>query len=192
MTKAGPAEAEQRTALVGAGVDPRHLYVDDVRIPARGGAADLGERDQVEADIQPGSAVVVTDLERIGVSAADIVAVVSRLMARGAMVRVLASGKLYLGVDAGQLHLDAADAERRQKGLRAAKAREVKSARGVRTGPPPKLEGAARDAAEVDYRDLEQPVRSVAQKHGVSPKTLQRLFGLRDKPAGRPKKQRPE
>lgn len=192
ITEAGPTEAAQRAALVAAGVDPHYIYVDDVRKPHAGGAADLINRARIEADIRPGSAVIATDLERVGISAVDIVGFVGRVMAKGSAVRVLSSGKVYIGVEAGHLHLDAAEAERVQKSARAAKARAAKVGRSIRTGPAPKLAGEARAAAEADYRDLTQSVRAVAEKHGVSPKTLQRLFGLRDAPAGRRRKPRTE
>jgi len=188
ITKAGPSGAAQRAAILAAGVDVDHLYIDDVRTLTMGGAADLVERTKLLRDVAAGSRVVVFDLERIGVSTSDILTVVGAVMVKGAVVLDLASGKTYEGIEAGQLHLDAAAAERRQKQGRMDKARKALAERKIKPGPEPKLTGVKRIEAEADYRDVTQSVRAVARKHEVSTATLRRAFGDRDMPPGRRKK----
>lgn len=193
ITKAGATEAEQRDKLIAAGVESDHLYIDDTRKPVRGGAADLNNRMHIVNDIRPGSRVVVTDLDRIGVSEKDIIEVVSSIMAKGAGVLDLATGDIFENLDAGQIMTGlvekAAKAESRQKRGRMGKAREVLKSRKIKPGPPPKLEGAAKLAAREDYDDVTKPIRAVAKAHGISPSTLRRLFGERGTPRGRRRKQ---
>lgn len=189
VTKAGATEAEQRSKLIEAGVEPHHLYLDDNSKPVKGGASDLKERALIIEAIRPGSRVVVTNIDRLGVSSKDILAALGAIMAKGAAVHDLSSSKTYEGVTAGEAMADAAAAESRQKRTRIDKAREVLKSRKIRPGPPPKLEGAAKLAARQDYDDVTQPIRAVAKKHGVSPSTLRRMFGERGTPRGRRAKQ---
>jgi DNA invertase Pin-like site-specific DNA recombinase len=189
ITKAGETEAEQREKLVAAGVEPDHLYIDDNRKPVKGGAHDLKDRDTIIRDIRPGSRVIVTNLDRLGVSSKDIMAALGAIMAKGAAVYDLSSSKTYEGVAAGEAVADAAAAEARQKRVRVEKAREVLKTRKVKRGPKPKLDGAAKERARDLYNDLGKPIRQVSEEVGVSPTQLRRLFGERGTPPGRRKRE---
>lgn len=188
ITKAGETEAEQREKLIAVGVMPDHLYMDDNRKPVKGGAHDLKDRDTIIKDIRPGSRVIVTNLDRLGVSSKDIMAALGAIMAKGAAVYDLSSGKTYEGVAAGEAVADAAAAESRQKRTRIDKARGVLKTRKIKPGPPPKLQGAEKTKAQQLYDDVTIPIRAVAKEVGVSPSTLRRLFGERGTPRGRRRK----
>jgi DNA invertase Pin-like site-specific DNA recombinase len=185
VTKAGPSEADQRESLAASGVDPAHLYVDDSRDEPPYRAVKLKERERIIREIEPGSRIVVVDLERIGVSIPDIIVTVRTIMEKGVSVLDLSNDRLYEGVREGDLLLDAVAAEKRRKSLRLEKARAVLVARGTRTGPSPKLQGEARAAAKRDYFDPSKTVRQVAVDHGVGATTLHRMFGDRNVPPGR-------
>lgn len=189
ISKAGETEAEQRDKLIAAGVSSDHLYIDDTRKPVKGGAHDLKDRVHIVKDIRPGSRVIVTNLDRLGISSKDILATLGAIMAKGAAVHDVSSGKTYEGVAAGEAVADAAAAEARQKRTRIDKARAVLKTRKFKPGPPPKLKGAAKLAAQQVYDDLTKPIREVAKEVGVSPSTLRRMFGERGTPRGRRPKQ---
>lgn len=53
---------------------------------------------------------------------------------------------------------------------------------GGKRGPKRKLSVEQIDAAEVDYDDLTLSMRTVSEKHDVSPSTLRRLFDERGEP----------
>ena len=188
ITKAGETEAEQRSKLIGAGVEPHHLYLDDNSKPVKGGASDLKERALIIDAIRAGSRVVVTNIDRLGVSSKDILAALGAIMAKGAAVHDLSSGKTYEGVTAGEAMADAAAAESRQKRTRIDKARAVLKTRKIKPGPQPKLQGAEKAKARLLYTDVTIPIRTVAKEVGVSPSTLRRMFGERDTPPGRRRK----
>lgn len=191
ITRTGPTEAEQRDLLLQAGVAPEHLYVDDTTLPSHKGVESLKARASLIHDIRAGSRMVVSSLNRLGPSMQDILLAIAAITAKGCAVHVVTSGKTYEDVLIGQTAIDAMDAEAEQKRGRLGKARAVLAGRKVKRGPKPKLVGAAKDAARIDYDDVDQTIRAVAKKHGVSPTQLRRLFGERGIPRGRRPKQTP-
>ena len=75
----------QRDALLGAGVDGRHLYEDR----ASGSRSDRSGLAAARAFLQPGDCLVVWKLDRLGRSLPHLLATVNDLKARGIAFRSL-------------------------------------------------------------------------------------------------------
>lgn len=189
VTKTGPTEAEQQEKLLAAGIAPEHVYVDDTTKSSYSGIDDLKARAAAIEDVRAGGRVVVTDMDRLGASMQDIIVTVGAISLKGAAVLDLSTGDTFEGADVGRLVKVAIEAEARQKRTRMNKARTVLLGREVRRGPKPRLDGAAKLRAREDFDDVTQPIRAVAEKHGISPTQLRRMFGERGTPRGRRPKQ---
>lgn len=201
-TRNGPSVKDQIEALRNAGVrvDGNYapVYVD--RLPEKrahrpaDGAA-LERRAAVVADVRPGGRLVVARLDRLGVSAGDIRAVMDELFDRGCVVVDVNGGAIY-DAETPRTVLSGVTlaAEATLKAERVVKARAVRaerlaagqkaSAGGNRGWHPTKV---AEDAARAAWNDLTLTQAQAAAIAGVSPITLRRRFGARGAPRGRRK-----
>lgn len=201
QTRNGIPIAHQLDALRAAGVevDGKYapVYVD--RLPDRrahrtvtGDA--LPNRAAVLADLRPGARLVVAGLDRLGVSAGDIRAVIDTLIDRGCSVHDAVAGATF-DAETPRADLSAATlaAEALLKAERVRKARSVRAERlaaGLKAAAGGNKAWNPTPEAEQDWRDLSLTQAQVAERHGVAPITLRRKFGARDAPRGRrPKKQ---
>lgn len=189
LTKTGPTEAEQQSKLLAAGVASEHVYVDDTTKPSYSGPDDLKARANIVQDIRTGSRIIVTSGDRFGVSMQDILVALGAITLKGAAVHDLSTGETFDGSDLGKAVQWAIKAEANQKRGRMSKARAVLVGRKVKRGPKPRLDGAAKLKAREDFDNVDMPLRAVAEKHGISPTQLRRLFGERGTPRGRRPKQ---
>ncbi len=169
---------------------------DQRRHRAAGGDA-LTERVRVLADLRPGARLVVASLDRLGVSAGDIRAVVDELIDRGCAVHDAAAGVTYdANTPRSSLSAATLEAERTLKAERVKKAAAVRAERiaaGVKAAvggnkgwnPTPEEEAAAKAL----WNDLSLTQAEAAAAAGVAPITLRRRFGARGAPRGRRKTQ---
>lgn len=185
ITKGGPTEDEQRTKLLGAGVAPEHIYLDDTTKRSYSGPADLKDREAIVKDIRSGSRVIVTDGGRFGVSMQDILVTLGAITLKGAALHDLSTGEIFDGSDLGKAVQWAINSEANQKRGRMNRARAVLVGRKVKRGPQSKLVGAEKEKARAIFDDLSKSIRQVAEETGWSPSHLRRTFGERGVPRGR-------
>lgn len=204
QTPHGPPVARQMDALRATGVTVDGAYApvycdrlaDRQRHRAVGGDA-LPERVRVLVDLRPGARLVVASLDRLGVSAGDICAVLDELIDCGCAVHDVAAGVTY-DTDTSRSSLSGAtlEAERTLKAERIKKAAAVRAQRiaaGVKASvggnkgwnPTPEEEATAK--ALWSNRSLTQAQAAAAA--GFAPITLRRRFGARGAPRGRRKTQ---
>lgn len=185
------SEDEQRSVLLAAGVAPEHIYVDDTTKSSYKSAADLQARSSVVHDIRSGSRVVVVELQHLGVSIADLLKVIGEITAKGAGVYDVSADKIYEGAAVAELAHAISQSQTQKKRRLMSKARKVGRKRKFKTGPKPKLIGAAKERAREVYADLSKPIRQVAEETGFSATHLRRTFGNREVPTGRKPKPPP-
>jgi DNA invertase Pin-like site-specific DNA recombinase len=183
------SEDEQRSALMTSGVAQEHIYVDNTTKSSYNGADDLEARRSVINDVRSGSRVVVTHLEHLGVSVADILQVMGDIAAKGAGIHDLSTGKTYEGAILADAANDIINSQTEKKRRLMSNARKVGKKRKYKTGPKPKMVGAAKERARELYADLSKPIRQVAEETGFSATHLRRTFGNRETPRGRRSKQ---
>jgi DNA invertase Pin-like site-specific DNA recombinase len=204
QTRNGPPVAQQMDALRAAGVTVDGAYppvycdrlTDQRRHRAAGGEA-LAERVRAVADVRPGARLVVASLDRLGVSAGDIRAVLDALIDRGCAVHDVAAGINYdANTPRAILSATTLEAERTLKAERIKKAANVRAERiaagvkaavGGNKGWHPTAEEEA--AAHALWNDFSLTQTQVAEAVGVAPITLRRRFGARGAPRGRRKTQ---
>jgi DNA invertase Pin-like site-specific DNA recombinase len=180
----GPSEAAQIEALRKAGVEvePRddRLFID--RVPARKAAtSSLVNRDMLLRILRPDEIVVVSTLDRLGTTREDVIAVLGVIGARGAAVEEAETGERYhwhpdiLSVHAA---LDRAQAALFRE--HTTPGRLARATSGHIGGRRPRLTGAERENARKDWHDPAMPSQAaVANKYGVSVRTLHNQFGPR-------------
>ncbi|WP_175429785.1 recombinase family protein [Azospirillum argentinense] len=205
-TRNGMPIAQQLDALRAAGVEVdgeyAPVYID--RLPDkrkhRASTGDaLSQRAVALTDLRPGGHLVVAGIDRLGVSSADIRAVIDTLIDRGCAVHDVLAGKVY---DAATSRADlsavtlAAESKlkaERVRTARAARAKHIESGSKAAVGgnrgwqPTPKEDAAAKhdwlfEVATMSQADCEK-------KHGVNRITLRRRYGARGARVGRRKKQ---
>ncbi len=185
-TRSGPTMDAQEAAVRAAGVIRADwIYAD--RLPPkrqhRAVASEaLGERTLIVRQIHEGGRIVVPSLDRLGISAIDIVRTISTVAAKGCGVLAVDTGKVYdASTPANVILDDAAEAEAALKRERIRKAAAVKAARGVKGGPkmkdlPPEVEPQARQ----DWLENVAMSRAdVAKKYGRSTSWFDRRYGER-------------
>lgn len=184
-TRNGPDLAVQEAAVRGAGVGRADwIYAD--RLPPKrqhraAGADTLAERAAIVRDIREGR-IIVQSLDRLGVSAIDIVRTISTVAAKGCGVVAVDTGRVYDASTPAHVILDdAASAEAVLKRERIRKAAAVKAERGVKGGRksndlPPDVElDARRDWLE----NVGMSRSEVAKKYGRSMSWFDRRYGER-------------
>lgn len=128
----------QRAALTDAGVDPRHIFSDQIS-----GARQTRSRpgwSALEAKLRDGDELVVWRIDRIGRSMIDVITTVTDLLERGVRVRSLSDG-IDPATREGRLMLNLmatfAEYERELIQERVQAGVDAARARGVRFGRPP-------------------------------------------------------
>lgn len=185
-TRSGPAMDAQEAAVRAAGVTQSDWVYADWLPPKqkhRAATADaLDARALIIRQIHEGSRIVVPSLDRLGISAIDIVRTISTVAAKGCGVLAVDTGRVYdASTPANVILDDAADAEAALKRERIRKAAAVKAARGVKGGPkmkdlPPEVEPQARQ----DWLENVSMSRAeVAKKYSRSTSWFDRRYGER-------------
>jgi DNA invertase Pin-like site-specific DNA recombinase len=148
---------------------------------------DADSREQLQAAIKfarKGDVLIVTKLDRLARSMGDLWAIVQELDKKGVAFKVLdqegmdtsnATGKLLFNI-LGSI----AEFERDLINARTAEGRAAAKAKGVKFGRPGKLEANQVDAVKADVQAGELSMQAIADKHGISRKTVYRLAGAKD------------
>jgi DNA invertase Pin-like site-specific DNA recombinase len=175
----------QHDALAAAGCDPQHVYIDK----ASGKLARRPELDKALLVLRQGDQLVITKLDRLGRSLANLIEIAADLQARGVDLVVLdqgidtttAVGRMFfqiLGAIAEFEH--ALMSERTMDGLAAARAR------GRTGGQKPKLGARQAKLARLMYEETGEDgkrlhtVQDIADEFGVSRPTIYRALGERE------------
>jgi DNA invertase Pin-like site-specific DNA recombinase len=166
--------APQRDALLAAGVDPTRIYED----LASGRRDDRPGLAACLKALQPGNALVLWKLDRLGRDLKHLVTTVDELRRRGVGLKVLAgagaqidtmtaNGRLFFGIFAALAEFERElIAERTRAGLAAARAR------GRLGGRPRKVDRAALQMAMAALGDPEAKAAEVARRLGITTTTL--------------------
>ena len=175
----------QHDALLAAGCDPAHIHIDK----ASGKLARRPELDKALLVLREGDQLVITKLDRLGRSLANLIDIAADLQARGVDLVVLdqgidtttAVGRMFfqiLGAIAEFEH--ALMSERTRDGLEAARAR------GRTGGQKPKLGQRQVKLAQSMYDELSADgkrrytVQEIADEFGVTRPTIYRALGDRE------------
>ena len=166
--------APQRDALLAAGVDPTRIYED----LASGRRDDRPGLAACLKALQPGNALVLWKLDRLGRDLKHLVTTVDELRRREVGLKVLAgagaqidtmtaNGRLFFGIFAALAEFERElIAERTRAGLAAARAR------GRLGGRPRKVDRAALQMAMAALGDPEAKAAVVARRLGITTTTL--------------------
>ena len=166
--------APQRDALLAAGVDPTRIYED----LASGRRDDRPGLAACLKALQPGNALVLWKLDRLGRDLKHLVTTVDELRRRQVGLKVLAgagaqidtltaNGRLFFGIFAALAEFERElIAERTRAGLAAARAR------GRLGGRPRKVDRAALQMAMAALGDPEAKAAEVARRLGITTTTL--------------------
>jgi DNA invertase Pin-like site-specific DNA recombinase len=166
--------APQRDALLAAGVDPTRIYED----LASGRRDDRPGLAACLKALQPGNALVLWKLDRLGRDLKHLVTTVDELRRREVGLKVLAgagaqidtltaNGRLFFGIFAALAEFERElIAERTRAGLAAARAR------GRLGGRPRKVDRAALQMAMAALGDPEAKAAEVARRLGITTTTL--------------------
>jgi DNA invertase Pin-like site-specific DNA recombinase len=166
--------APQRDALLAAGVDSGRIYED----LASGRRDDRPGLAACLKALQPGNALVLWKLDRLGRDLKHLVTTVDELRRRGVGLKVLAgagaqidtmtaNGRLFFGIFAALAEFERElIAERTRAGLAAARAR------GRLGGRPRKVDRAALQMAMAALGDPEAKAAEVARRLGITTTTL--------------------
>ena len=166
----------QRDALVGAGVDPAHLYEDQ----ASGKRDDRPGLDACLKALRVGDTLVAWKLDRLGRDLKHLVNLVDELTKRGIGLRVLAgqganidtttaNGRLVFGIFAALAEFERElIVERTMAGLQAARAR------GRNGGRPFKMTSAKLRLAQAAMGQPETKVGELCAELGITRQTLYR------------------
>lgn len=176
----------QHDALIAAGCDPAHVYIDK----ASGKLARRPELDKALMVLREGDQLVITKLDRLGRSLANLIEIAADLQRRGVDLVVLdqgidtttAVGRMFfqiLGAIAEFEH--ALMSERTMDGLTAARAR------GRTGGQKPKLKARQIELARSMYEETDADgkrrytVQQIANEFGVTRPTIYRVLGDQEK-----------
>ena len=166
----------QRDALVGAGVDPAHLYEDQ----ASGKRDDRPGLDACLKALRVGDTLVAWKLDRLGRDLKHLVNLVDELTKRGIGLRVLAgqganidtttaNGRLVFGIFAALAEFERElIIERTRAGLQAARAR------GRNGGRPFKMTSAKLRLAQAAMGQPETKIAELCAELGITRQTLYR------------------
>ncbi|MEB4590238.1 recombinase family protein [Candidatus Thiothrix sp. Deng01] len=145
------------------------------------------DREQLQAALKfarKGDVLIVTKLDRLARSMGDLWQIARELDNKGAAFKVLdqegmdtsnATGKLLFTILGG-----IAEFERDLINARTAEGRAAAKAKGVKFGRPGKLEADQVEAVKADVKAGELSMQAIADKHGISRKTVYRLAGAKD------------
>lgn len=144
------------------------------------------DREQLQAALKfarKGDVLIVTKLDRLARSMGDLWQIAKQLEGKGAAFKVIdqegmdtsnATGKLLFTILGG-----IAEFERDLINARTAEGREAAKAKGVKFGRPGKLEADQVEAVKADVQAGELSMQAIADKHGISRKTVYRLAGAK-------------
>ena len=188
LSKAAPSLKEQQAALRSVGLtdfsDEGPVFVDEPpRRRPKPGEDPLAQRRMAIVSIGPGDELVIASAARLGTSPSDVLAALVEIARRGGAVYDVEAGKPI------RWHPDALDAiefvQRAETGQRrevTTKMRAKKVAIGALGGAPVKLEGEALAEAKRLWADPAFSAAQVAEKAGVTERTLYRRLGERGTP----------
>lgn len=184
LSKAGLTKDEQMKFIrkVVPAVDRQEIYVDDLTVPYRRKDKGLEQRELAIKQLRRGDSLVIATPGSLGVGRDDIRETLHRLSAAGCPVTVASSGKTILWTNAAAEaveFLDAATLERRRGA--AESARKARLALGYTYTPEPKpLSISEAEARQMWYDRIGHPSqKEVAERCGVSTRTLYNRFGSR-------------
>lgn len=163
----------QSDALVNAGVDAARVYSDKLT----GSRMDRPGLDDLLGYVREGDIVVVTGIDRLGRSAAEVMTTVKTLLDRGIIIRAIRegvdsstpTGRAVLGIMASLAELELELGKERR-----AAAREARAERGLPTGRPAALSASKIETLRRMHANGE-PTSVLAETFGVSKRTVQRL-----------------
>jgi DNA invertase Pin-like site-specific DNA recombinase len=179
VSTAGQHLEAQQDALAAAGVDPGRVYVDKLS-----GTSTKEQRPGLTALLdyaRPGDTIVVTGVDRLGRTAAEVMLTIKDLLAKDIIIRTLregvesstATGRMVMGIMASLAELELELGRERR-----AAAKASRKARNLPIGRPRKLPANKIDLAE-RMRAAGEPVPVIAEHLGVSRPTLYRLLAER-------------
>lgn len=171
---------QQVDALTAVGVDGHRVYCDKLS-----GTSTREQRPGLAALLdyaREGDAIVVIGIDRLGRNAAEVMATIRELGARGIVLRSLregidtsnATGRMVAGVLASLAELELELGRERRSA-----AREARRARGQSIGRPKVLDGAKAALARRMHASGE-PATTIAQALGVSRATVYRVLAVGD------------
>ncbi len=184
--RTGPGIEDQRATIACAGLtDARAIFID--RLPETGvrpkrlATANLVERNRLVETIGSGDRLVVSAMDRLGLSAGDILAAIARAVSVGASVYdVSADRSVDRGTPPDVLGAVVEQAQTQLYRQHMSAARGVLASGLVRRGRKPSLSVSDRPLAELDWHENHELTQTqVAKKWQVSVNTLRRAFGNR-------------
>jgi DNA invertase Pin-like site-specific DNA recombinase len=171
----------QTDALASVGIDPARVYSDKLT-----GVSTREQRPGLGALLdyaRPEDTIVVTAVDRLGRSAAEVMVTVRDLLDRGIVIRTLregvdssnAVGRAIMGTLASFAELELELGRERRSAAKAAR-----KARGMPIGRPRKLDSDQLALAE-RMRDSGEPVPTIAKTLDISVPSMYRLLAERSK-----------
>ena len=168
----------QRDALLGAGCNPDHLYLEKVD----GAAAARPEFEQCLKALQPGNTLVVCKLDRLGRSFSELVRIAADLRQKGVFIELVEPRILFddssVGKAMSSMFAMFAEferdliRERTQAGLAAARAR------GRKGGRKPALDAKQIEEIKLLLGGANTQLADVAKLYGVSRTTIYKYVGI--------------
>ncbi len=169
----------QQDALAAAGVDPGRVYIDKLS-----GTSTKEQRPGMTALLdyaRPSDTIVVTGVDRLGRTAAEVMLTIKDLLYKDIIIRTLregvesstATGRMVMGIMASLAELELELGRERR-----AAAKASRKARNLPIGRPRRLAADKIDLAE-RMRAAGEPVPVIAEHLGVSKPTLYRLLAER-------------
>lgn len=179
VSTAGQHLEAQQDALTAAGVELGRVYVDKLS-----GTSTKEQRPGLTALLhyaRPGDTIVVTGVDRLGRTAAEVMLTIKDLLAKDIIIRTLregvesstATGRMVMGIMASLAELELELGRERR-----AAAKASRKARNLPIGRPRKLPANKIDLAE-RMRAAGEPVPVIAEHLGISRPTLYRLLAER-------------
>ena len=163
----------QTDALVDAGVDAERVYSDKLT----GSKMQRPGLDDLLSYVRTGDVVVVTGIDRLGRSAAEVMTTVKTLLDKGIVIRAIRegvdsstpTGRAVLGIMASLAELELELGKERR-----AAAREARAERGLPTGRPAAL-APEKVATLRRMHATGEPTSVLAETFSISKRTVQRL-----------------
>lgn len=165
----------QREALAAAGVDPARLFTDTLSGVAGTNRPGL---DALLDYARPGDAVIVTAIDRLGRSAAEVTRTIADLDGRGIVLRALREGidtATPSGRAVAAIMASLAELELELGRERRAASRESRRARGLPATKPPKLSPERQEQLR-RLAATGEPVSELAKVFGVGRATAYRYL----------------
>lgn len=175
VSTSGQDLAAQLDKLTASGVDQDRIYTDKLSGSA---GTDRPGLDAALSYARAGDTLVVTAIDRLGRSVAEVSATIAELGERGIVVRALREGldtSTPTGRAVAAIMASLAELELELGRERRQASREARVARGLPATRPPKLDRAARERLVRLYRAGE-PVAELVGMFGVSRSTVFRVL----------------